>query len=66
MNLNFSYHSAPSAEPVIHIYDSANSGYLEVIDNASSRSIYSERDNKESEDGSSHTPSSAHDYEYID
>ncbi|CAC5409002.1 unnamed protein product [Mytilus coruscus] len=60
------YHSAPSAEPVIHVYDSANSGYLEVIDNASSQSHYSERDNKESEDGSSNTTSTAHDYEYID
>ncbi|VDI54708.1 Hypothetical predicted protein [Mytilus galloprovincialis] len=60
------YHSAPSAEPVIHIYDSANAGYLEVIDYASSQSHYSERNNKESGDGVSNTTTNEHDYEEID
>lgn len=66
IHLHFSYHSAPSAEPVIHIYDSANSGYLEVIDYASSQSHYSERNNKEIGDGVSNTTNNEHDYEEID
>lgn len=60
----FRYHSAPSSEPVIHIYDTANSGYLEVIDNTNRQSHQSESDNKE--EGSSNTTNTAHDYEDID
>ncbi|CAC5383991.1 unnamed protein product [Mytilus coruscus] len=53
------YHSAPSSEPVIHIYDDAIPGYLEVIDN------HSENEDKESDDTSTNTISNAHVYEDV-
>ncbi|XP_052080864.1 uncharacterized protein LOC127718829 [Mytilus californianus] len=54
------YHSAPSSEPVVHIYDDAIPGYLEVIDN------HSENEDKESDETSTNTISNAHVYEDVD
>lgn len=60
IRFNFRYHSAPSSEPVIHIYDHALPGYLEVIDSQS------ENEDKESDETSTNTLSNAHIYEDID
>ncbi|CAG2206903.1 unnamed protein product [Mytilus edulis] len=60
------YHAAPSSAPVIHLYDTANSGYLEIIDNGHNESNSSESDNKDSGEDSPNTTNNAHVYEDID
>lgn len=59
----FRYHHAAPSEPVVHIYETAHSGYLEVIANSSPNSNSSDTDDYK-EDNEDATDNE-HDYEEI-
>ncbi|CAC5385527.1 unnamed protein product [Mytilus coruscus] len=62
------YHCAPSTEPVVHIYDTVNSGYLEVVNNdyLYQQSEASGANDKESDEISTTSANTVPCYEEID
>lgn len=65
INTNFRYHSAPSSGPVIHIYDTANSEYLEVV-NQDSMCGQSDAEYKKGYESASTSSNTDDNYEEID